>query len=259
MNNHSPTIRVVKILDLVSQHNQDGLKLSEIVSMLDIPKTTVFNIVNTLVKEEILEEQGDIVKVYHLGFKAFMIGNKYSENVDIVNISGPWLKELSEQTKMTSFIAKYDHLKMVYIFKYEPRGALITTANIGSKNYLHCSALGKAYLSTLDDETLNHVCNQLTYKKLTKNTIVHKEDLIKEIKKVKTNGYSIDNREIEDHMICFGAPVYNHLGEFEASVSLTALYNEKIDTKRCGQHIKQVANKISAKLGYQKGDDTYEI
>ena len=46
MTMHSPTMRVIRIVDYISSFTDKGVVLSDIVKHLDIPKTTVFNIVN---------------------------------------------------------------------------------------------------------------------------------------------------------------------------------------------------------------------
>ena len=252
--NHRATDRIIEIVELISLE-KDGLKLSEIVSLTKIPKTTVYHILNALKVKEIIEETGKEVKRYRLGIGAFIIANRYSRNLDIVNIGRPMLEALSNQLGMTSFIAQNAGIQMIYIYKYEPNNTLITTANIGSNNTLYSSALGKAYLSTLNENHLNKVVSQLKFVSKTENTIKDKNTLIKDSFQTKKKGFAVDDRESESHILCVASPVYNHLNQYVASISVSCLYREEIDHDQLGQHTKKVAEEMSYKLGFV-GEET---
>ena len=251
MHEHSPTIRVIKIVDYISSFTDKGVALSNIVNRLDIPKTTVFHIVNTLVAEGIIEETGDNVKKYRLGFQAFVIAKRYVEKMTLIDIARPILKDVSELTNLTSFIAKEDKGKIFYLFKYEPEKAKKTMANIGSTNPIHSTALGKAYLMTLSDEELRGEINRLSFDQKTSHTIVNKQKLFDELEKAQKQGFVVDDEETHEGLICFGAPIVNQRGEYEASISISGMF-DRLDSKALyGKLIKQAAIKIMEQLGYQ--------
>ena len=248
---HSPTERVIKIVDYISSRNDQGVTLSEIYKSLYIPKTTVFNIVNTLVTSGIVEEIGTDVKRFRLGFQAFVIAKRYVEKMSVIDIAQGILEEVSNLTSLTAFIAKQDKGRVFYIHKYEPANAIKTIANIGSSNYVHSTSLGKAYLMTLDDDELRKTLDMLDYKRITSKTITCKDELYKDILSSKQRGYAIDDEENVDGLMCFGAPLYNQLGEYEASISISGLFKANGSSELYGKLIKQAAEKISGQLGYR--------
>ena len=161
MSYHSPTLRVIRIVEYISGFTDKGVILSDIVRDLDIPKTTVFNILNTLVTEEVIEEVGESVKRYKLGFQAYVLAKRYIEKMTLIDIAAPILKELSDLTNLTSFIAKQDKSRVFYVFKYEPENAKKTIANIGSTSYINTTSLGKAYLMSLKNGELKRRINEI--------------------------------------------------------------------------------------------------
>ena len=248
---HSPTERVIRIVDYISSFTDKGVPLSEIVKELDIPKTTVFNIVNELLTHGVIEETGTTIKKYRLGFQAFVIAKRYVEKMSVIDISHPILKELSDLTNLTSFISKQDKGKVFYIHKYEPENAKKTIANIGSSNHVHSTSLGKAYLMTLTKDQLLEEVESLEYVPFTEKTILDKETLVEDIKLSRRRGFSLDNEENVDGLMCFGAPIFNEFGEYEASISISGLFKANGSTDLYGKLIKQAAKKISSQLGYR--------
>ena len=251
---HSPTLRVIRIVDYISAYTDKGVPLSDIVRDLDIPKTTVFNIVNTLVTQGVIEETGETVKRYRLGFQSFVIAKRYVEKMTSIDIASPVLKELSELTNLTSFIAKQDKSRIFYVFKYSPEKAMKTSANIGTSNFMNTTALGKAYLLTLTNKELDEKLDSLEFSTQTKKSITSKEELYKQIQEFRKLGYSVDDEETQEGLCCFGAPVYNESSEYEASISISGCISNQETKPLYGKLIKQAASKISAQLGYRNGD-----
>ena len=248
---HSPTERVIRIVDYISSCNDKGATLSEIYKTLDIPKTTVFNIVNTLLVHQVIEEVGLEVKRYTLGFQAFVIAKRYVEKMSLIDIAKPILEEVSNLTSLTSFIAKQDKGRVFYIFKFQPENAKKTTANVGSADDVYSTSLGKAYLMTLTDEQLKDELATYTYRQKTRYTVSSKDELYKKVLQSKEKGYAFDNEENVEGLICFGAPILNQSGEFVASVSISGRFTSHGSTELYGKLIKQAAEKISAQLGYK--------
>ena len=60
MVNHEPTLRVIRILDTISYYSELGLTLKDLIDKTKMPKSTVFNIVSTLVDQGVVEEVDEI-------------------------------------------------------------------------------------------------------------------------------------------------------------------------------------------------------
>ena len=248
MNNHEPTLRVVRILDLVSYYSEKGLSLKEIMDKLEMPKTTVYNILSTLVDQGVLDEVDEGFKKYKLGLSAYIIASRYIEKLDIIAVADNILKDLSDVTGLTSFVGKVDNKNIYYLFKYVPNGAKLTKAEVNSTNFIHSTSLGKAYLMTLNNGDLSNVIERLDYNSFTEFTIKNKEALRKDIIEAKQKGYSIDNEETEKDLICYGAPIIDKNGKFIASISISGLQKKDDTSPLYGKLIKQAAEKISEQL-----------
>lgn len=241
--------RAVDVLTTVASH-AEGLTLKEISDVLDLPKTSVFDIVKALVHKGLLDEVRIDGIRYKIGLKAFQIGSAFLNDTDIINKSKIHVKRLAEKVNKTAFIAVLEQGYVTYLFKYEPPKAIITTSNIGTKNPAHCTSLGKAILSGMQEKELESALSELKFEKMTANTILTEQALRADLLETKQRGYSVDNREIEEHTLCIGSPVFNHEGHVIAGISISGFYSENRNIQDEGQTVKEAAKAISRSLGY---------
>ncbi len=69
--------RTISILELIS-NNPDGLTLNEISEALQIPTSSTFDILQTLLINDMIHKIQPYSKRYILGTKTFMIGSRYN-------------------------------------------------------------------------------------------------------------------------------------------------------------------------------------
>jgi len=255
MNGNRSVLRAIDILKILSE-NQDGMSLKEIMNQLDLPKTSAYDILKALVSQNMVDEFRDDGLLYRIGLKSFQIGNAYLSNTDLINHAKPHLKTLAESLDKTTFVAVLDKNEVTYLYKHEPPKAILTTSNIGTKNPLHCTSLGKAIMSGLEMDDLTEVLKDITFEKRTDYTLRSTKALLDDLSLSKTRGYAVDNREIEDHTLCIGAPVFNHEGSVIAGISFSGLYKIELDIEKEGNLVKSTASRISRSLGYS--GDFYE-
>ena len=74
---------------------------------------------------------------------------------------------------------------------------------------LYARALGKAILAKLDPTELSNMLEEIQIKKLTPNTLLDKGKILKDIELARNRGYSINNEEYVEGLICIGAPLMN--------------------------------------------------
>jgi DNA-binding IclR family transcriptional regulator len=60
----------------------------------------------------------------------------------------------------------------------------------------------------------------------------------------------LDIKEQDLMMACCGAPIFDYSGSVIAAISLSDIYDSKTDEASIAGELKEVANKISASLGY---------
>ena len=239
--------RTIRILEYIAKEKK-GVTLSDIANELEIPVTSASDIVKALLDIEMIEIIDERSKVYGIGVKAYYIGNAFLSNTNLIDKAKPIIEELGLELNKTVFMGKAVNDEITYIYKFEPRASIVTTCPIGSRTNLHGTSLGKAIMA-FDEEIHERIKNRSLAKR-TSFTITNHEDLEKDLIKVRTNGYAIDNREQNELLLCIGAPVFDHTGKVIAALSISGMYSPDVDISYQGKVVREKALELSRKLGY---------
>ena len=240
--------RSLAILDLFV--HEPRWSPSDIAREMNLSRSTTYRILNTLCEYRLLErvEGGQHLA---LGLRSAEIGMAAVAHLDVVQAAREPMQDLARQTGETIFLAVMSGGEMVYVHREMGWHAVAYASGIGSRNPLHCTSVGKAYLACLPDDQLQGVARQLELTKLTAHTITDVEKLLADVEATKIRGYAIDNCENLDDVACCGASILNHLAKPVASLSIAGPA-ERILPKlhEIGDAVMQVAAAVSKVFGY---------
>ena len=224
--------------------------LKNVCEQLSLPKTSAYDIITTLVEMGMTNVQKGQKQTYTIGLTAYRIGINYTNNLDFLGVIEPELKAFSREVGKTVFFGVRSDHEVVYICKFEPENPIITTATVGTKNPMYCTSLGKAILAYTDEGTRQQVTSRITFRRKTDNTIMTLEALERELDRVKSQGYALDAREMEDHMECAGAPVFGPDNSVMGAISVSSLYKPGEDYEALGRLVSKKAEEVSRLLGF---------
>ena len=249
--------KTLSILEILSEY-KNGLSLAELIKLMDIPKTTLFRILEVLVAREYVTWRADNER-YYSGIKTLEIGMRGLVGMDIVDVSIPYLQNLSAVVGETSFLAVYNNGDVVYLYKAEGNSSIQTTARLGSRRPAYCTALGKAILANLPMEETDRIFEKKLLK-LTEKTIVERQRLQEEWAHIRANGYSVDDECVEYGVYCLAVPIYNYTGSVVAAISVSGPLQRMQDNKdTVVQELKNIGAVISRRLGYVKTVANYRF
>ena len=145
MNGINSVNMIQKTIDVLSylSNNPKGAKLSKIAADLSYPKTTVHDILKTLLDNDFIQYANDEKKSYIIGAQIYTLGITYLESSNLLKIAKPYLILLADKYEKTTFIAKRNNDRAVCIYKYASPHAKAPTGNIGDQKRLHSTAIGK--------------------------------------------------------------------------------------------------------------------
>jgi DNA-binding IclR family transcriptional regulator len=246
--------RGLRLLQLFSESPQ-GLAAKQVASRSRLPVSTVHRFLANLEASGFLNCSED--GVYHLGIACFAIGQAALGQLDIRRVSLPYLQDLNRQTRETIHLTVRHGLSAVYVEKLDSPEPLRIHSRIGASVPLYCTAVGKVMLAYMPDEERQRVLPQLGLKRLTPNTVGNLQELEAELSRVRKNGYACDLEEHELHIRCVAAPVWDHAGCVNASLSITAPMVRMAATRlrQLATLIQTAGLQISRELGYQTNSE----
>ncbi len=192
-------VRAFEALEYIST-SEDGFTLKEITDKLDIPKSSAFNIVQTLLNLNLVAESRYNDKKYVLGAMTYSLGMRYLDKQDYLEACKTYLIPLADEVHRNCFIGVLDKDKVLYIFKHVGDGAKLATCDIGTRQDLYFTGLGKVLLAYSDPNKVNQIIKGITFVQKTPNTITNAPDLYAELERTRERGYAIDDREVELYM-----------------------------------------------------------
>jgi DNA-binding IclR family transcriptional regulator len=217
--------KAFKILKAIAKSSQ-GLRISEIASLLNISKSTVHGIIAAL------SEQGAIIqsstsKRYFIGMTIMELGKSANERIDFKKIARPIMEKLMEECQESVFLGILNNDRVTIIDIVESRKDFKITSPIGTALPLFAGATGKLFLSGMDTANVRNFLQSNPLRQFTPNTIIDSKEYIKELEKVKKNGFAYDDEEYISGVRAVAAPIKQHgayvpaiwVGGFKASMA----------------------------------------
>lgn len=247
--------RTIDILLLLST-SKEFLSLNNISENLNIPKSSVFELIRTLVKKGIIELKDKERKTYGLSLLIFEIGSAVIRNMGIADIARGYIQELNRLTGSTVFLGVEDKGKIVYIDKAENHSIMRPTAKLGSRRYLHTTGLGKGFLYALTDEEIIHILGEGPYVSKTPLSKTNIAEILEDAQLSRVRGYVIDDREDNVDMFCISSVIRNYENHAIASISVASLYTGMTEEKQSiiAKYVKNTALTISKKMGFTQNN-----
>lgn len=241
--------KAIDILDLFDHHNYE-LGTTEIAKALDMPKSTAAGIIHTLDLNGYLNQNRNNRK-YRLGIKLVERGSILLSQLDLRQIALPHLENLRDWCNEGVNLAIRDGHEVVYIERLFGTNLLGMRSEIGKREPVHSTALGKALLYPLSDEEINKFLSTHALTSITPRTITDDEQFLVDLRQARERGFAVDDEENEPGGRCLAAPIYDFSGRPIAAVSVSVPVQRLPESKISifGEKIKKTSTSISRDLG----------
>ncbi|TBL75732.1 IclR family transcriptional regulator [Paenibacillus thalictri] len=259
MKENKSAARTIDLLVLIQSRNS-SLTLTEICDGLSIPKSSAFELVQTLTNKGFLEVEDERLKTYKLGLKLYQVGVSYLTGSDLHRIARPIMAELAEQTGTTAFLAMEDKGELVYLDQAEPSTSVRTATKLGSRAPMHTTGLGKALLAAYSEQEVLRITGGGDLSGQTAYSITGYSQLEADIELTRSRGYAVDLRESDIDIAGVSSAVYDWKHNAIAALGVATLHSQMDDERidALGKRVSEEALRISRKLGYV-GTRLYEI
>ena len=244
--------RGLQILDYLSTKDE-YVSLAELTSYIRLNKSTVYRIMKTLLRKGYVRQDAE-TKKYSLGFRVFDLSRALSSILSLGKEAGPLLKELTEKTGESGHLAVLFEGMATLTGTENSSEVLAINSEVGRREPLYCTALGKVLLAYLGKKEFEDVISKCDIKRFTKNTITSAANLREELNKVRSCGYAIDDEASRIGVRCIAAPVYSADGTIVAAIGISGPGSRVTKGKlpELSKIVKKVGASLSSALGFSK-------
>lgn len=246
--------RAIRILELFLDEPAP-LSIPQMTGQLGIHRSSVHELVRTLVKHGLLAEDDGQPHRYVLGSRVFEIGNAYAARVDLIAEAQRVTRKVAAACNESVALAILEGVEAVYVVKADGTQVIRAVTYPGSRVKAHCTGAGKMLLASLSDDELEARLGTAELTSMTPNTITSFERLRRELAEIRARQFSFDDGEAHIGVRCLAAPVYDHLGTMVAAMSVSGPDSRMGDERRTDleQHLCAGVLDLSHRLGYARG------
>lgn len=216
---HRATGRVLDVFELLLQH-RDGLTLTDLSLKLQVPKSSLLELLRTLRRRDYLELTPD--GRYRLGPKAREMALGSLAQRELPELARPFLVDLMEKSGETVFLGVLasSGLEVVYIDKVESPQAIRYTAGLGERRPLYCTAIGKAILAFLPPEQQDEYLRSVSLSRFTERTVTDRRTLREGLRQIRGRRVATNFEEKVLGAAAVAAPIFDWQGRVVAACTL---------------------------------------
>ncbi len=244
----------LKILSLFSR-DTPVLTQSEIARTLDLNMTSTYRYINTLVELGYLEKNAK-TKEIRPSILCLLFCANLMRATDHLRMIKAVVDRIHRERNITIDVAFAVEDAMVRIYHRTAEEILTYTLPDASKNCLHNTALGKAYLSSLPDDMIAEKIEGMDLVAKTGKTITDRGRLIAELNLSRTCGYAVSDEEYLPGLVSIAAPLFDPisgLGVGAVSFDFSVLEHSADDIQaRYGGLIQETAGTLSKILPLER-------
>jgi DNA-binding IclR family transcriptional regulator len=252
MNQVRSVRRAIRILEAF--RDGSSYTVTELARALGLPKSSVYELVSTLVSEGLLAKE-DPTSRYRLGLRLVELARAANQHLEVRQVARPLIEKLRDELNETVQLTILDGEEILYVDGCESSRQLRTFYQFGDRAPLHCTALGKAILANLPTDEIERRLRRRTLKAYTPATLTDPQELRRELARTAARGYSVDDMEHEEDVRCVGAPIRDREGRAFASISVSGPAHRLRPgrDREIARQLIAAAEEISRALGYLPG------
>lgn len=207
----------IDVLELLSEHRE--LSVSQTAKALGYNRAGAHRFLATYTDLGYVEQNTN--GKYELTFKILELGTKLASRFEIRKTALSFMQELSLKYKETVNLGFLEGVDVVHLEKINSPEILRIDSEVGGRAPAQQTALGKAILAYLPEADLKTFCAKAKWPPATAKSITSTKELIKELDRIKIQGYSLDNEELCLGLRCIAVPIFDQSAHPRYSISIS--------------------------------------
>ena len=239
-------LRTFDVLNLLVRH-KEGLRLTEIKEALNLPVSSVHNMLQTMVSAEVAVVTEDLR--YSVGPRAVSLALRTLSSLDIRTISRRYLQDLAKEIGDDVYLALRMGKRVLYADRALGTQRISLDIRLGEPLFMHSTATGKLFAANDAKLAAQVFCAPL--KKFTAATITDPKELEREYARIRAHGYAKSVEESVEGIVGYAVPVHDGAGAMTAAIHASVL--AKRATKAHERKLLDAARECSAQISRQLG------
>ena len=238
----SAVARIFRTLELLAEAPRTP---SELARELDIDRSTALRLLRQLAATGYVTRDPVARRYSTVGARLLRLVSRTPDHADLSELVDPILRSIRAQYGEASMLAVPARGSMVYAAFFPSKQVLGIREQLGALRPMHCSAVGKAYLSGLKDAELEEELGRLVLDAGTAHAAHDRPTLYRGVMAARHAGYALDRDETSVGVSCVAVPLRigdSLIGAIGVTGPTTRLDGDLLD--RIGSELVEAAAKL---------------
>jgi DNA-binding IclR family transcriptional regulator len=200
----SPIQRAFRSIEALAERS---LTAAELARVLGVNRSTALRLLAELVGTGYVVKDDFTKRYTTVSMKFYGLIAMHEPHADWGELIDPILAAVRDECGEATTLGVPANGTMVYLAFFPSRHPVAVSEQLGTVRPMHCSALGKAYLSALDPGSLDAELGRLSYQGGTELAAQGPIELRRRLEIVHASGFSVDRNETFHGVTCIAAPV----------------------------------------------------
>jgi IclR family acetate operon transcriptional repressor len=240
--------RALRLLEQIS--TGDGASLSQLARATGLSVSTCHRLLTTLQSHGFVhfQRQGS---QWRIGHRTLAVGVAFSRVRDLVGLAHHVMSRLARESGELVNLGTRSDNSIVFLHRVNLHHTGMSNATARPAIPAHCSSIGKAILSTMDEDSVREEMAGLALVPLTEKSITHRKRLLADLRHCRDRGFAFDDEENTVGLRCVAAPIFDEFRRPNAAVSIAAPVGRLNDEQVAifGRMVAVAASEITAACG----------
>lgn len=245
----SSTEKVVALLKILGTEPY-VFGVTELGERIGCGKSGVFKLLNVLAQaglDSLTPEHK-----YTLGISIYLLGKRYEENVGIVRSVRPYMVRLRELTGETVTFGMLVNGRPTSVCREEGTNLVRVMGHVGNERPVYAGGIGMLLAAYMDEGEVRRILMEEPPRPCTENTITDPYEVLEELKKIRTQGYTVREGDFDVDTVTLGAPLLDESGKAWAALVMSAPRSrvDQVVRDRYLFQVRETAAQMSRELGF---------
>ena len=213
--------RALSALEVLSR-NMDGLSVTELAEQLEIPASSTQRILTSLNGNHLVVQDAQ-TKKYRLGYKICGIAAGVVKGSALTQAAQTSMQKLAEKIDRNVVLCIMEHGVAMNIACSERGDSNMYMMKIGHVIPFYSTSAGRVFMAYMDRKQALEILEKETRTKTTPNTKTGLQELNAELDRIRAQGYSVIDEELQLGIQGVACPIFDINGEPAAALAFTSL------------------------------------
>jgi IclR family pca regulon transcriptional regulator len=204
--------------------DQDSrLTLSDVARIVKLPRASVRRCLITLETLGYVETNG---RYFSLSPEVLTLAQAYLSSSPMPRVAQGFLEHVSERLSESCSLSILHNDEAIYVARSTKKRIGSLHRDVGTHLPAHCTSMGRVLIAALPDAERERFLRK-PHVRFTPYTIVEPGALRDALEKIKRNGYSLVDQELEIDLRSIAIPITNAAGRTVAAMNVSARASER--------------------------------